>query len=421
MAPEPSDLQQWRVDELCETGPVRHRGGERQLATIGVMDAGMTPLLALSGQEKAQLSALVQAALEPNPFYEPGCLLPAAAHLPGGTEVSLAFVRDGDQMLAAVPTRRLLKLAGTAVITSRPFQVINLGTPLLAAGAPERTMDSLLSVLARESGAGVLALEWLGDNGPVGHAVRCAAKRLRMPCRTYRQWERPVLNREGSALCTKSRCTLCQKCALLSPKRAKALSRWQRGIARELGSPPEATDRSGQPEWVERYLSLESAGWKGGLGPGTGDLAHRPGHAEWFRESVRDLSMAGRARLFSLTAGPHLLAMFYMVRTPGRGAFAWAMSYDETFRPYAPGVQLLLETVRAFFQEGEDVFYDSCTIPSTSHFSEFFPGSRTISNVAIGIGNAAAKAAVVAAPTCALALRGARRRVRRLTSSWTVS
>jgi len=374
----------------------------------------------MSAADRASWSELARTAVEPNPFYEPANLLPAAAHLRDGSDVSLAFVRDGHRMLAALPVRRLLNVGPMRVITGRIFQVVSLSTPLLAEGAPQQTMGQLLKVLCDDSGAGVLTLEWFGDGGAVAHALRTAARDLKMPCRAYKQWRRPVLHQDAGTACVQSRCTLCQRCPLLSPKRARALNRWQRGLARELGAWPEVTDHSGDPEWVERYLSLEGAGWKGALSEGDGALAHRPGHAGWFRESALALSRSGMARMFSFTAGPQLLAMFYVMVTPGRGVFACLMTYEERFRQYAPGVQLLLGTMRSFFQDSREPLYDSCTAPGNTHFPEFFPDWRPISNVAVGIGSAGARATVAFAPVCAPVLAGAKRCSSRLTARWTV-
>src|SRR4051812_4217570 len=60
---------------------------------------------------------LAQAALEPNPFYEPWMLLPALEHLHGGAELEVALVfgpsLDGEPLLCGVfPLERLRHFHG---------------------------------------------------------------------------------------------------------------------------------------------------------------------------------------------------------------------------------------------------------------------------------------------------------------------
>lgn len=324
-------------------------------------------------------------------------MLPAAAHLKGGRELQLAVLEDGGRLCAAVPLRPVLNLAGFRILTCRPFQVVELTTPLLAPEAPAQTMAELLGLLADEGRGGVLALGCLGADGAVAAQMRQAARTMRMPWRDYGTWTRPVFRRDDTPS------------ELVRPRRARALRRWRRGLVREFGEEPRAVERSGSAEWADRFLALEADGWKGALCPGTGDLAHRPGHPAWFRESVLAMTECGAARLFSLEAGNKLLAMFYVLANPDRGLFAHRMCYDEEFRAYAPGVQLLLETIHFFLEETKADFFDSCTFPCNSHFSEFFRGSRRIADVVIGIGNAADRLAAVTTPVAVPVLRQVRR------------
>lgn len=338
------------------------------------MDGRIQQILGLSPRDIAAWHHLAVRAVEPNPYFDPGNLVPAASHLPGGGEVTLAVVVEGTRMLGALPVRRARDVGGLSVLTSRVSEMpVGLGTPLLDPGSPDEAMVRLLVALKEQGRADLLVLEWLGDGGVVGSSIRRAANRLGMPLHVYAQWDRPVIRREYAAS------------AVLGPKRAKALARWQRGIERALGTAPVFREQTGSGEWVERFLALEAAGWKGRADPGTGALAFRPGHCDWFRESVRRLAADGMARLFSLEAAERPLAMHCALVVPGAGLFSMTMSYDEELRPYAPGVQLLAALVRLFVEEMDEPLYDSCTAPGNTHFSELFPGTRVMANVLVGL------------------------------------
>jgi hypothetical protein len=340
-------------------------------------------------------------AVEPNPFVAPGNLLPAARHLDGSSSLVLAFVADNERMYAALPVRRKLSVAGFRVLSARPFEIVNLGTPLLAKDAPAGTMAALLAVIARYRRVNALALEWMSLGGPVEAAVQEAAAELGMPCHCYRRWDRPVLSRASAAE------------ALAIPKHASQQGRWRRLVARETGHEPALVDRSGDPEWAERFLRLESAGWKGRQPDGKGALNGRPGHADWFRASALELTRSGLGHLLSLEAGSQVLAMNYVLDIPGQGLFGYNMCYDEAFRACGPGVQLLLETVKFFVAGTEDQFLDSCATPENAHIPKYFHETRPIGNLVIGTGWLTDRWAVATAPLAAPLVRSVRRRVAR--------
>ena len=225
----------------------------------------------LSTDEVGAWHLLALNAAEPNPFVAPDNLVPAARYLDGGSSLVLAFVAEGERMYAALPVRRKLSVAGFRVLSSRPFEIVNLGTPLLAPDAPPGTMAALLRVIARYRRVNALALEWMSLGGPVEAAVQEAAAELGMPCHCYRRWDRPVISRASAAE------------ALAIPKHASQQGRWRRMVVRETGHEPVVVDRGGDPDWAERFLQLEAAGWKGRQPDGKGALSGRPGHSDWFR------------------------------------------------------------------------------------------------------------------------------------------
>jgi hypothetical protein len=77
--------------------------------------------------------------------------------------------------------------------------------------------------------------------------------------------------------------------------------------------------------------------------------------------------------------------------------------------------------VEFFSEASEAPYYDSCTAPGNTHFPEFFPDTRQVSNLAIGIGSAASRVAVATSAVSAPVLRTVRRGAQRARPIWTVS
>jgi hypothetical protein len=353
---------------------------------ISRVNGRIVRLLDISAPDSEAWHRLALEAIEPNPYFEPAHLKPAAKYLEGGEHVMVALVDGaGGELLAAMPFRAGSGPTGARVAKARAFEVVGLSTPLLAPQAPAEAMGQLLEVVRRAGGAGLLVLEWFGDGGPVAQALREATGRLKMPWHTYNTWERPVLQRQGAPA------------EVLTPKRAKALARWRRGVERAVGSPPQLVDRGGNPAWAERFLEMEAAGWKG-QGPSSGAFMNRPGYPEWFRTSSMGLAREGVGHLLCLEAGDQLLAMFYLLTVPERGFFGFKMCYDEAFRPYAPGVQLLLGAIGLFWEEGMAPYFDSCTAKGDTHFAEFFPGRRGMANIVIATGGSLPRLGVTTLP-----------------------
>jgi len=349
----------------------------------------ITPLIGMPPDEVQAWRRLAKSAVEPNPFFGPDNLLPAAAHLEGGSELVLAIAEEGGRAYAAVPLRRLARWGRFVrpVLTSRGLEApMGLGMPLIAAERSYEAAVELLRAIGRDGTAGLLVLDWMGTGGPVETIVRAAADALKMPIHVYDHWARSVLYRRAGA-------------AVLSPKRATALGRWRRGLERQLGGPPKFVDSSGDPGWADQFLSLEAAGWKGALAPGQGALAHYPGGPAWFREAAIGLGREGAARMFSLESEDHVVAMMYALSSPGQALFTTRMCFDETFRTYAPGVQMLVGAVQ-FFLEDElaGQFCDSCNDRRNAHFPEFLPQLRPMASMVVGTGGTVDRMAVAAMP-----------------------
>ncbi|MDP9210228.1 MAG: hypothetical protein M3O65_17420, partial [Actinomycetota bacterium] len=120
---------------------------------IPVRDAAADPRLL---DRWAELEA---GALEPNPFFAPQMVLPAARHLEHGQAAQLLVAEDGDALRFLLPVSGSSGLRRLPITGLRPWMhdYCFLGTPLLAAhGDPDRVWAAVIEHLRRHSPAPVL-------------------------------------------------------------------------------------------------------------------------------------------------------------------------------------------------------------------------------------------------------------------------
>ena len=129
--------------------------------------------------------------------------------------------------------------------------------------------------------------------------------------------------------------------------------------------------------WLDEFLRLESAGWKGKRGTA---LAERPEERAFFE------SMAGRARAeaklhcaeIRLDGKPvAMLASFLS----GGGAYSFKIAHDEAYAKYSPGALLMMKVIGAFLSDPRIGWVDSCAIPNHPMIDHIWAERRGIREV----------------------------------------
>src|SRR5215216_3635933 len=102
------------------------------------MDARRIPIRGMAERALAAWRELARTSLEPNPFFSPDCLSPAARHLRRGEELSLLVAEDDGAFRAAMPVGRVARwrreLPLAALSTRAVYTAVGLGTPLVDPG-----------------------------------------------------------------------------------------------------------------------------------------------------------------------------------------------------------------------------------------------------------------------------------------------
>jgi CelD/BcsL family acetyltransferase involved in cellulose biosynthesis len=312
-------------------------------------------------------------ALEPNPYFEPEFVLPAARRL-GEDGASLLVVTGGEgDWLACLPVSfaaRWKRLPIAALAAWRHLYCF-LGTPLLAPDQPEEAIAQLIDRgLHCGERARMLVLEWIRADGPVAEALRTTLDAKPRRALQFEAFERAALVRRDEADYVEN---------TLRPHHRRELRRLGRRLSEEMGAPLEVRDLSQDPSMIERFIAMEASGWKGRRGTA---FAAQEGHREFFAEVCDEFRTAGRLQLLALEAGDRTAALKCNLLA-GDEVFCFKIAYDEAYARFSPGVQLEERTVTIFHERMSERLMDSCAASDNEMINRLWPDRRPFVSYAV--------------------------------------
>jgi hypothetical protein len=320
---------------------------------------------------------LATRAVEPNPLYEPDCLIPAARHQRFGKEIGLLIAEEDGRFHGCFPIRhvsRFHKFPYPMVVT-QVRRMIYQGTPLVDARRGVEAVSAMLATLVEQrawGGSRVLALQELTADGPVAAFFRAAASDLGLPLQVFESFERGLLRRGDPAAVDGAQ----------DHHLSRDLRKKRRRLARELGEEVEIIDRGLDPEAIEEYMALESSGYKARTGVA---MTTAEGEPAFFRDMCARFAAAGRLHVLALSGG-RTVAMVVWIRGD-EGLFQIKASFDDKFAQFSPGIQLYADAVRYFHLETDALWLDSCTSPDNELLLRVFPDRRRICSFFIILGS----------------------------------
>lgn len=310
-------------------------------------------------------------ALFPNIFYEPWMALPAIEALENAEQLRFLLVFDGrgEELWGFVPFEiqsRCLRLP-IRNLALWQHRYCYLTTPLLDANHAHEALNAFWRWIENNPlHAHILDTNWLLADGPF-HAL----------------WTDFSLGRAVHMLNDFPRALYQPDCPLpvylaqsLSRKSANRFGHRERQLAR-LGSIEYQTAATPKDvdAWIEYFLYLESAGWKGREG-GRAFASFRP-DAVYFRAVTKEAFERRRVILVSLTLDGRPIAMRHTLLA-GKGAFAFRTAYDEDYAKYSPGTLLELEVMRQAYEHPSVEWMDSCAAPRHPHWNRFYRERRMV-------------------------------------------
>jgi len=329
---------------------------------------------------------LASQAVELNPSYEPWMLAPALDALGMTREVRVALMWYRNPATAKAPL-----LAGfLPFITTRPWKGLPVsaaenvnhiyyfsGVPLLHREHSRPALDAYFDWLrSPASDSSIVLFRGLPADGQF-HQLLVDVLHSRSLVHTIERrytralYKYPADHREYIA-------------AQFSGRTLKHLRR-QKELLSEQGTLEvcHLTPEDNVTNWVDDFLRLEAAGWKGAAGTALGSMAS---HETFFRSVTGAAHGRQRLKMSGLSLDGRFIAARTAFRS-GDGSHLFKIAYDEAYAKYSPGTLLELECMLAGGVSGE-AWEDSCTSADNTVYKRLWRDRRTIEDVAISAGSA---------------------------------
>ncbi len=336
-----------------------------------------------------ELEYLARRAVEPNVFFNPRFLAPAMPRLEDRS-VRLAILRD------ETPARTRMRLLfpfsiekpglqfGPAIIRCWTTHYAPLGTPLIDADDPVAVVEDLLEIMGRShlKLPSVLVFPEMRSDGAATQILRSVAFGRNLPLYVANKELRPTLKSmlDGETYL---------RTALGSHHR-RDLGRLRRRLE-EMGAVEHAVARSQADvlSAMERFLTLEAAGWKGNERSAMATDRYR---AAFAREAIYMLAAEDRVRIHALNVGGKTIAAM-IVFVEGGVAYTWKTAFDETYAKFSPGNLLLAEITRQHLDDPNILKTDSCAVPDHPIMSRYWTEREPMETLIIGLTPGADRAA----------------------------
>lgn len=372
------------------------------------MQVRILPLVDVTAEEGRAWQDLASDAVAPNMCLDPRQLL-AARHL--GERVAdlrLLVVTEGARWLAvlALTTKRVIpRLPVQALTTGGDYMTLESDRhhPLVRRGRAVEALDALLRGAPTVGLPGLALLRRFPLEGPLADALAEVVRRRRLPV-----VER---SRETGAWAPREAFTVLDvpdpvdgvivdpplSTAHLRPGDAQKLRRVVRGITRETGEPIALHLEAARPDADDRFVELQSAGWKGDTDRGGAAVGLDPRREHWFRDAARAFREDGDLAVLRLAAGPHTLWTGYLARSGG-GWFGMLDAYDERFRRFSPGSVGRVVAMTYLLGATDAPFVDPGFGSHYAVGARLWPAPRTQVDLLLPAGGLAAHALVRAVP-----------------------
>jgi CelD/BcsL family acetyltransferase involved in cellulose biosynthesis len=327
---------------------------------------------------------------EPSPFSARWYLEAALKALDPAVQMRLALYYVDGALAGAMPLEQIRGYARLPVLYVTNWLNHNafLGTPLVREGQERAFWRALLTQLdAQSDGALFFHANGLSIDGPVAKALEaeCAEQGRR----------HALVHREERALLERG----------LSPseylemhvrgKKRKELRRQHNRLG-ELGALIFERSESGDglDPWIDEFLALERAGWKGANGSAL-DCADET--RTLFREALSGAVSAGKLERLTLRLDGRAIAMLVnFLCAPG--SFSFKTAFDEDYARFSPGVLLQIENLKLLERDGID-WCDSCAAQDHPMIDSLWAGRRGIGRWSVAIGGRLRRAAFAALVT----------------------
>jgi CelD/BcsL family acetyltransferase involved in cellulose biosynthesis len=320
---------------------------------------------------------LSERAVEPNVFYTPDFALPAAPAFCHDVEAILVWSAER-QLLGLLPFRRSVRRYGMKlpllVGWTHPFAP--LGTPLVDRDTTAEVTAAFFEHIAGDAALPkLLLLPLLADTGPVAGMLRSAGEKLGGSHAAFGAHRRAALDLAAGRPCDLDE--------VIGAKRMREARRLRRRLG-EVGRAEFAVAHTASEvaPALQRFLALESQGWKGAAGTA---LIQSAAHRQFAESALDALARRGEATIAELTLDGRIVASVIALRSADR-VWSWKMAYDEGMARFSPGLQTMTEVTAALLADETIRFVDSCAVPDHPLMDHLWRDRLAMADVMIGLG-----------------------------------
>lgn len=319
---------------------------------------------------------LASSAVEPNFFHAREYLSAALQHCDTFKRAQLAALYCDDLLCGLMPIAREDFYGRWPVPHTQNWRHPNcfLGTPLVRSGFEAAFWSALLRDLDGRLDAGLfLHLHGIATDGPVYAALESLCRDQRRTCVNVLAEERAMLATDmpGTAYYEQ----------VVRKKKRKELGRLRNRLA-ELGAVTtvEGCDDGGLDAWLNEFLALEQAGWKGRNGSALADL---PETHDLVLSAAHAAHQAGRLHLIAMRLDGRAIAMLINFLSPP-GGFSFKTTFDEEFARFSPGVLLQIDNLDILAKHGLG-WMDSCAAEGHSMIDSLWAERRHVGRVSVSL------------------------------------
>lgn len=332
---------------------------------------------AMSPNFRDAWEALSAKAAEPNPFFEQWFAGPSFEQFAIGEDYILAAFWVGGKLAGVLPLVRSNNYYGNTlphVSTWLHDNVFN-GAPLVARGFEKSFWRALFEQLDDTPGPALLLhLPSLPEHGPLNQALDHVLCDMSRP--------RAVVERKQRAMLASDLNPQDYLAKAMSTKRRKELRRQKKRLS-ELGDLTFERLEGGEclEPWIEQFLSLEAAGWKGEAGSA---LKSNPATYAFFADTIYSSAQAQKLERLALRLDGKPIAMLANFLT-SPGAYSFKTAFDEDYSRFSPGLLLQIENLD-MLERSDIAWTDSCAVQGHSMIERIWSEKREFvsRNIAIG-------------------------------------
>lgn len=247
-----------------------------------------------------------------------------------------------------------------------------VGTPLVHQAYVQETLAALFYWLQEHSGALAFSLSKVPAEGEFARHLRLFARQQGEWLNEHDAWERALLCRGLSG-----------EQYVAAHQRKKKLKEYSR-LRRRLEDLGELEFQallpgqgSGLSQWIDDFLRLEQAGWKGRIQTA---LASQQGDRVFAESLIRNAAGRGQLMMLKMLLDGETIAIKLNLTSATEGGYALKIAYDERFAAYSPGVLLELENIYRTLDNTPLDWLDSCAIPNHPMIDHLWSERRKMVN-----------------------------------------